>query len=99
MAQLPAYTLPTWMVPLYVFLLDVIPDYIQKTFGVDEQGHFLGGKPLRTLREGERIPEDVRVAIIVYNNAQWQIEQAYTLEAQIKDSNPGAVVVGIPVQG
>lgn len=103
MAALPSFIVSTeavnWRRTVFFFLLDVIPDYIQKTFGVGEDGKFPMMDVRRSVLEGETIPTDLDVAVIVYNYSEYHLHAAYELLEGIKQFNPGAVVVMMPVQG
>ncbi len=89
-----------WSKMVFFFLLDVIPDYIQKTFGVDEDGRFPAGDARRAVRLNEDIPlKDVDVAVIVYHRSEHHMEYAYTLMTQLESLVPRAQVVLLPVWG
>ncbi len=89
-----------WDKQVFFFLLDVIPEYIQKTFGVDGDGKFPVGDARRAVRLNEDIPtKDVEVAVIVYNMSEHHLNFAHTLMQQLESLVPRAQVVMMPVQG
>src|SRR6266568_5422583 len=89
-----------WERMVFFFLLDVIPDYIQKTFGVNGDGKFPEGDARRAVRLNEDIPlKDVGVAVIVYNMSETHLNFAHTLMGQLESLVPRAQVVMLPVYG
>jgi len=89
-----------WERMVFFFLLDVIPDYIQKTFGVNGDGKFPEGDARRAVRLNEDIPlKDVGVAVIVYNMSETHLNFAHTLMGQLESLVPRAQVVMMPVYG
>ena len=85
--------------PIFFFLVDVIPEYMQKTFGVDVSGRFPSGSVYRGVREGEDIPKNLMSAVIVYHASDYHGNLAINLQSQIYSLHPGAVVVLLPVRG
>jgi len=87
---------------VFFLLLDVVPDYIQKTFNLTPKGRFVNdpdGLYMRTVFEGERIPDNLDFAVILYNDHAYHGGAAAQLSAQITSLNPGAKVLMLPVQG
>lgn len=82
-------------------LLDVVPDYVEKTFGFRAEdklmNSFLFGAPI--VYTGDNIPEGLNQALIIYNASAYHWEKYKHLEDQIKAINPGVIVVGLPVAG
>lgn len=85
--------------PVFFILMDVVPDYVQKTFGMNENGEFRHQEELRVVREGENMPKEVDYAVIIFNDSQYHSKQAFELTNQIRSLNPQAKVMAIPVQG
>ena len=69
-------------------LVDLLPEHIQKTFGLDEHGKptnkFVG---MQTIREGESIPKDLDFALILYHAHDWHAQKAVELVDQLKNIN------------
>jgi hypothetical protein len=84
---------------MFAFVMDVIPDYVQKTFGVDEEGNFPAGSRLLTLRAGDVIPKNVGLVVLVYSNTWWHLGKAATWKGQIENAYPDVAVLAIPVNG
>lgn len=80
------------------FLLDTIPEHIQKTFAVNEEGKMLMRSDTQfVVREGEKIPDKLDGAVIVYHVSEWHMAQAATLTAQIEALQPQCLIMGIAV--
>lgn len=80
------------------FLLDTIPEYIQRTFGVSEQGRLLMPSDTQfAVLEGEMIPDRLDGAVIVYHASEWHMTNAARLTEQIEDMQPKCLIMGIAV--
>lgn len=79
-------------------MLDIIPEHIQKTFGLTEDGRLIGRAAGQfVVRGGETIPDNLDGAVIVYHTAQWQMERASVLMDQIEVLQPRCLVMGLAV--
>lgn len=88
--------------PSALFLLmDVVPDYVEKTFGFKSDNHLAeyGFYKMLIVREGEDIPKNLDFALILLNESVYHLRLAEGLQRQILDINPQATVVGVMVQG
>lgn len=84
----------------FFLLVDVIPDYVQKTFNLDTEGNpRMGSWIPRTIRMGEKIPDGLDFAVVIYNESLWHFEQARLLVDQIEAANPRVRVLPLPVWG
>lgn len=84
----------------FFFLVDVIPEYIQKTFNVTPEGRFRNEGyvfNIRTVLMGQPMPEGLSFAVIIFNDSEWHRTQLYRLMAQVKEFNPGAKILALPV--
>ncbi|SRR5258708_6524586 len=77
-------------------IMDVVPDYIAKTFGFDTTNTYTA-QAYRIVREGEQIPDNLELALIVYNASAYQDQAAYNPRGQLEAM--GIKVVGLPVIG
>ena len=84
-------------VPVFFLVVDVLPDYVQRTFGMNENGEFQHGE-MRVVREGEAIPRDMAFAVILYNDSQYHMKKTFELANQIRFLNPQAKVLAFPIQ-
>ena len=84
-------------VPVFFLIVDVLPDYVRKTFGMNENGEFQHGGA-RVVREGEDIPRDMDYAIIIYNDSQYHMKRTFELTNQIRSLNPSTKVLAFPIQ-
>lgn len=87
------------MFPYFILMLDTVPDYIQKTFGIDEDGRFPSGSAMQVIREGEDLPADMEFAVILYNDDEYHASQVFHLARQVMAVSPGAKVMWLPVRG
>ena len=84
----------------FFLLLDVVPDYVQKTFGMDERGRFeVENEWYQTVREGEEIPRGIDLAVILINEDGFHLMQAAQLSVQIKSLVSGVRVIVLPIRG
>lgn len=79
-------------------LLDTIPEHIQKTFGLTEDGKLVAAYAGQSVvRRGEDIPDRLDGAVIVYHTSQWHMVEASELMDQITVLQPRCLIMGIAV--
>lgn len=83
---------------VFFILMDIIPDYVQKTFGMNADGEFRR-QDIRVVKMGGKLPKEMAFGVILFNDSEYHGMEAYELSIQIQAIFPSAKVLMIPVQG
>jgi len=86
----------------WFLVLDVIPEHIQQTFDLSEEGKLrnsLFDQAIKVVRLGEEIPKKLTSAVIIYNASAWHATKATELYTQLREMDPGIKIMSIPVKG
>jgi hypothetical protein len=85
----------------YFLVLDVLPDHVKQTFGLNDKGNFYPEPPqgvVGMVMGGGKIPSDLDFAIIIYHTSDWHGKMAADLTEQLEQLYPRIQIVGIPVR-
>jgi hypothetical protein len=85
-----------------MFLLvdgDEVPFHIRQTFGLNYDGKPLKATEVEVVREKEKIPDDTRLAVIMYNDSSYHLGVAHQIKGQIEVLHPRAAVFMFPIKG